>query len=62
MDIIVTPAESYAPSVPATAWIVYDRHGQCTVGKPYATKARARARAERLDLNYGAYRYGVMPA
>lgn len=40
-------------------FIVYDRQTRKTVGKPYQDRNRARRRADRLDNEYGAYRYGV---
>lgn len=38
---------------------VIDRKTGQNVGKPYSNKKRAKSRAEKLDLDYGAYRYGV---
>jgi hypothetical protein len=40
-------------------YVIVDRHTKLRVGKPYLNRARARARADRLDLEYGAYRYHV---
>jgi len=40
---------------------VIDRHTKMVVGKPYRTMHRARSAADRKDLQYGAYRYGVQP-
>ena len=42
-----------------TTYYVIDRHTRKPVGKPYKSKARARARVDVLDNEYGAYRYGV---
>jgi hypothetical protein len=38
---------------------VIDGQTSQIVGKPFASLARARTKAERLDLEYGAYRYYV---
>lgn len=38
--------------------IIDTKTGQ-QVGKDYASRARARSRADRLDNEYGAYRYAV---
>lgn len=38
---------------------VIDRHTGEQVGKPYTNKSRARSRADKLDIVYGAIRYGV---
>lgn len=38
---------------------VIDRQTGLQVGKDYTSKARARSRADKLDLEYGAYRYSV---
>lgn len=38
---------------------IIDIHTKLRVGKPYKSKGRARARCEKLDLEYGAYRYIV---
>lgn len=40
-------------------WQVIDRQTGLSVGKPYASKARARSRVDTLDNAYGAYRYSV---
>lgn len=39
--------------------IIIDRHTGAQIGKPYTDKNRARTRANKLDLQYGAYRYTV---
>jgi hypothetical protein len=39
--------------------IVIDRHTGLQVGKPYTSLSRARARVDKLDNAYGAYRYSV---
>jgi hypothetical protein len=40
-------------------WIVWDVRTQRAVGKPYLNRRRAVTRADKLDLEYGAYRYQV---
>lgn len=40
-------------------YAVIDRHTGEQVGKPYTNKSRARSRADKLDIVYGAYRYSV---
>lgn len=40
---------------------VYDRQTGVAVGKPYSDAKRARTRRDKLDNEYGAYRYGVRP-
>lgn len=40
-------------------WQVYDYRTGFNVGRPMASRKRARAKADRLDLQYGAIRYGV---
>lgn len=40
-------------------FVVIDRHTGLQVAGPFATRRRARAAADRLDLAYGAYRYTV---
>lgn len=42
-----------------TKYIIIDRHTGDQMGKPYTDKNRARNRANKLDLQYGAYRYTV---
>lgn len=42
-------------------YVVIDRHTGEQVGKPYTSKNRARCRAEKLDMQYGAYRYIIKP-
>ena len=39
--------------------IIIDRQTGTQIGKPYTDKKRARSRANKLDLQYGAYRYTV---
>jgi len=39
--------------------IIIDTHTGLQVGKPYTHRNRARARADRLDNQYGAVRYAV---
>jgi hypothetical protein len=40
-------------------YIVVDRKTGEQVGKPYSNKNRARSRVDKLDNDYGAYRYAV---
>lgn len=40
-------------------YIIWDNHNKIAVSKPYACVKRARRRADKLDLAYGAYRYRV---
>lgn len=40
-------------------YIVVDRKTGEQVGKPYASKSRARTRVDKLDNEYGGYRYSV---
>ena len=42
-------------------YIIIDHHTQLQVGGVYTSRNRARARADRLDANYGAVRYIVRP-
>lgn len=42
-----------------TKYQIIDRHTGLQVGADYTDKKRARSRRERLDLEYGGYRYGV---
>ena len=42
-----------------TKYQIIDRHTGLQVGADYTNKKRARSRRERLDLEYGGYRYGV---
>jgi len=41
-----------------TKYLVIDRHTGVVVGT-YATIERARAKRDKLDLEYGAIRYGI---
>jgi hypothetical protein len=51
----------------ATQYQIWDSGGVCAhrtaikVGKPYTCGKRARTRAEKLNLEYGAHRYSVRP-
>jgi hypothetical protein len=47
------------PIQPTEAFEVYDPKTNKVVGGPYASRSRARARADKLDNAYGAYRYRV---
>jgi len=38
---------------------IYNTRTKQNVGKPYKCRKRARTRAEKLDLEYGAYSYTV---
>lgn len=48
------------PSAPSL-WIIIDRQTGAQVGKPYTNRVRASRRVDRLDNEYGAYRYSVRP-
>lgn len=41
-------------------WQVWDNKDKRPVGKPYNDKKRARRRVDKLDNDYGAYRYTVI--
>lgn len=41
------------------AYAVIDRQTGEQVGKPYTSKNRARSRMDKLDNEYGGYRYSV---
>lgn len=47
------------PVQPTETYEVYDPKTNKVVGGPYASRSRARARADKLDNIYGAYRYRV---
>ena len=38
---------------------IYDRKAKCFVGGEYASRVRARRRVDKLDNEYGGYRYCV---
>lgn len=40
-------------------YVIIDRHTMEQVGKPYTVRSKARARVDKLDNAYGAYRYCV---
>lgn len=40
-------------------YAIIDRHTGEQVGKPYTSKNRARTRVDKLDNEYGCYRYSV---
>jgi len=44
-----------------TKYNVIDLLTKLPVGKPLSTRQRARNKADRKDLEYGACRYGVKP-
>lgn len=47
------------PIQPVTAYEVVDSKTGKVMGKPYSSRSRARGRADKLDNDYGAYRYKV---
>ena len=47
------------PIAPLPTYEVVDSRTGKVMGKPYTSKSRARARADKLDNDYGAYRYKV---
>lgn len=48
-------------SAAARTYEIFDVRTRSVVGKPYASRQRASARANKLDLAYGAVRYVVRP-
>ena len=54
------PKESVNEPIAATYEIVDSKTGK-VVGKPYNSRSRATGRADKLDNEYGAYRYKVRP-
>lgn len=40
-------------------WIIWDKIENRPVGKTYSNKRKARSRVDKLDNQYGAYRYMV---
>lgn len=42
-------------------WAIWDTIDRRWVSKPYASSSRARRRVDRLDNEYGAYRYSARP-
>lgn len=58
---ITSPQERAAAQARTQQYAVYDKHTGAQVGKPYSSRARAAARRDKLDNEYGAYRYGVRP-
>jgi hypothetical protein len=55
-------AEDELPATVSTQqYEIYDIKTGKTVGKPYISRSKARTRADRLDNEYGAYRYKVRP-
>lgn len=42
-----------------TKYAIIDRKTGEQVGKPYTSKSRARGRVDKLDNEYGGYRYSV---
>jgi hypothetical protein len=41
------------------SYLIIDRMTGLQVGKPYTSKSRARKRVDKLDNQYGGYRYTV---
>jgi len=62
------PPDSDNPFNAASAYLltpqyryqIRDTHTQTNVGKPYTSQTRASKRVDRLDNEYGAYRYCVV--
>lgn len=55
-------AKQTGTQVAATAYDIVDRHtGQVISASPYSNAKRARARVDKLDNIYGAYRYYARP-
>ena len=46
----------------AQQFLIMDRKTGAQVGKPYTSRSRANNRVNRLDNEYGAYRYFVKAA
>lgn len=42
-------------------YVIVDIQTNAIVGKPYTDSNRARARADKLDMDYGAHRYQAIP-
>ena len=42
-------------------YVIVDIQTNTTVGEPYTNRNRARARADKLDMEYGAHRYQAIP-
>ena len=40
-------------------YVIWDTVARCVIGGTYASLKRARGRADRLDMEYGAIRYMV---
>jgi hypothetical protein len=59
-DEIVADKSNY-PLDPATKWVVVDNQTQQPVSGIYTKLSRARARVDKLDLQYGGIRYKVKP-
>lgn len=45
----------------ADKWRIWDSQAKAWASADYTSRSRARARADRLDNEYGAYRYFVKP-
>jgi hypothetical protein len=56
-----TTQPAAAAQATARQYGVFDKQTGQQVGKPYSSGARARARRDVLDNQYGAYRYTVRP-
>ena len=62
------PVGAPVETPPPAQWVIHDNggvggfHARGPVGKPYTNAKRARTRAERLNLEYGAHRFTVIRA
>jgi hypothetical protein len=45
----------------SASFAVYDRHTGKQVAGPFGTRSRANGKRDKLDNDYGAYRYTVRP-
>lgn len=50
-----------ATTTPIT-YVIIDSHTRKQIGKPYVNANRARSRADKLDMEYGACRYRAVPS
>jgi hypothetical protein len=57
----ITADQANYPLPPATKWVIIDNQTKKPVSKILTNRSRARSRADKLDLQYGAVRYRVMP-
>lgn len=58
-DILITSDLNFEYVIVKNKYKVYDLITKTFIGKDYISKHRARNRADKLDLEYGAYRYIV---